>query len=185
MAPTMPRVVTGKMPTSAARSDGKGARFPSRALLSLCAGRSSGFTLIELLVVLSISAVLIAIVPLAVERFYESAEYRGTVRQMLAEIAAARRVSAEEGRAVAFYVDLGGRKYGIEGGQIRSVPAGLAVRATVAGAELSSDGTARIRFFPDGGTTGGAVELLRASGAGVRLRADWLLGQVSQERIAQ
>jgi len=35
--------------------------------------------------------------------------------------------------------------------------------------------------MPEGGSTGGTIELVRPSGAGVNIRVDWLLGQISQE----
>jgi general secretion pathway protein H len=58
------------------------------------------------------------------------------------------------------------------------------VRATVAGTELSAQQEAAIRFLPDGGATGGSIDILRASGQGVRLRVDWLSGRITQEALA-
>jgi len=42
-----------------------------------------------------------------------------------------------------------------------------------------ADRVARIRFYPGGNATGGSVEIVRASGTGVRLQADWLDGRVT------
>ena len=64
---------------------------------------------------------------------------------------------------------------------MRPIPVPLEVRATVAGQELQENGVAAIRFLPDGGATGGSIDIMRPSGAGTRLRVDWLSGRVSQE----
>ena len=49
--------------------------------------------------------------------------------------------------------------------------------------ELSSGQDGAIRFLPEGGATGGSVDIVRPSGSGVRLRVDWLSGRVEQEPI--
>ena len=84
---------------------------------------------------------------------------------------------------IAFTVNLDQRRYHTDGQPVRDIPEPLQVRATVAGSELSSQGAASIRFLPDGGATGGSVEILRPSGAGTRLRVDWLSGHVTQEAL--
>ena len=144
--------------------------------------RTSGFTLIELMVVLAIAAVLLAVAPVALERYRESSEYRDTLRTMAAGLAEARRTAITGGRVVAFSVDLGGRLYGVDGRPTREVPSSLTIRATVADTDLVGN-VARIRFFPGGNATGGSIEVVRQSGAGTRLRTDWLDGRVSMEGL--
>lgn len=146
--------------------------------------RESGFTLVELVVVLAIAAALLAIAPMALQRYRESADYRGTLRTMAAGLAEARRAAVTGGRVVAFSVDLDGRRFGVEGQPARELPESLTVRATVAETELL-DNVARIRFYPGGNATGGSIELVRASGTGARLRTDWLDGRVSIEELFQ
>jgi general secretion pathway protein H len=140
--------------------------------------RQRGFTLLELLVVFAIIGMLLSAAPFAFQRYRESAEYRDTVRTMRADLSAARQLALNTGRAVAFGVDLGERKYGIEGRAPRALPVGLDVRATVADIEMQ-DRVAKIRFFPGGNSTGGSVDIARASGGGVRIRTDWLDGRLT------
>jgi general secretion pathway protein H len=143
--------------------------------------RAAGFTLVELVVAISVAALLLATAPAALDRLYDSMAYRATVRDVLSELKRARNQARQSGEAVAFFVDLQARQFGIDGEAGRSLPAQLEVHAQVAGRELGADGRAAIRFYPDGGATGGSILIERDNGEGVRLRVDWLLGRVSQE----
>lgn len=145
--------------------------------------RARGFTLIELLVVFAIMALLIGLVPVAFDRMRDSAQYRDVLRGMVSDMRFARQQALIGRTEVRFSVDLGARSYHAQGRQVKPIPVPLEVRATVAEAELKSNGAAVIRFLPDGGATGGSVDILRPSGAGTRLRVDWLSGRVSQEML--
>jgi general secretion pathway protein H len=143
-----------------------------------------GFTLVELLVVLAIAAALLAVAPTALQRYRESTDYRDTLRTIAAGLTEARNAAISGGRVVAFSVDMGGRRYGVDGGLTRELPESVIVRATVADTDLVNN-VARIRFFPGGNATGGSIEVIRPSGTGARLRTDWLDGRVSLERLSQ
>jgi len=145
--------------------------------------RGRGFTMVELLVVLAIAGALLTVAPTALHRYRDSAQYRDALRTMTAQLSEARQTAISGGRVVAFRVDLDARQFGVDGRPARDLPDGLSVRATVADTDLVG-GVASIRFFPGGNATGGSIELIRASGAGARLRADWLDGRVTIEPLS-
>lgn len=143
-----------------------------------------GFTLFELLVVFAIAGLLLALVPVSYQRLREVIDYRDTVRTMAADLSAARLAAASTGRGVAFTVDLDLRRYGVEGRNARAIPDGIDVRIVAAETEFVNR-VARIRFFPTGHATGGSIDIMRQSGAGTRLRADWLDGRISMQVLPQ
>jgi general secretion pathway protein H len=144
-----------------------------------------GFTLVELLVVFAVIALLTTVVPPAFDRMRESAQYRDVVRTILSDIRQARHRAIAEGREVRFNVDLRQRMYGLEDRSLKPMPESLRMRATVAHIEISASQVASIRFLPSGGATGGSIDVLRPSGAGVRLTVDWLSGGVAQLPLVQ
>jgi general secretion pathway protein H len=141
-----------------------------------------GFTLIELLVVLAIGALLVGLVPVAFGKMQEGSQYRDTVRSMVSELRQARHQAVSLGQPVTYQVDLNQRQFGIQGKPQRPIPRSLEVKTIVGQLDpLPVNGLAQIVFMPQGGSTGGSIEVVRASGAGVRIRVDWLLGQVTQQ----
>ena len=144
--------------------------------------RARGFTLIELMVVFAIMALLVSLVPALFERMRESAQYRNTLRTMVSDMRSARYRAVSQGVETSFKVNLEQRSFGVDGQTVHDLPESLEIHVVVADTELGE--TAGIRFLPDGGATGGSVDVLRASGSGTRLRVDWLSGSVTQEPLS-
>lgn len=147
------------------------------------ARRARGFTLIELLVVLALLALVTALVPPSFERLRESMQYRDTVRRVLGDLRGARQLALAEGREVRFTIDLPARNFGVEGRVPTALPETLQIHFTAAQIEATAQQKVSIRFHPQGGATGGTVELVRPSGAGTRITVDWLSGGLSQTPI--
>ena len=150
----------------------------------------TGFTLIELLVVLAIGAMLVALVPPAFERLRDVSQYRDTVRALVTELRQARQQAQAYGRTVVFRVNLVERQFGIEGRPFKAIPPSIEIKTTVAqdagqGLSPEANPSPAIAFMPDGGSTGGTVELVRSSGAGVNIKVDWLFGHITQEARRQ
>ena len=143
---------------------------------------SRGFTLLELMVVLAIAALLIASMPFAVIKAYESMQYRATVRHVITGLKQTRLEAMRRGRDVAFVVELDRREYGMEG-KSEQYPEQVELRLVVADTEAGAR-SGSIRFYPDGSSTGGQLDVLCPGGGGVRIQVDWLLGRLSQQALA-
>lgn len=143
-----------------------------------------GFTLIELMVVFAIMALVVAMAPVAYDRLKEGVQYRDTVRSLITQLRSARYAAVSEGVPVRFTVDLKTREYGVPGA-VKEIPESVDLRTIVADREFVPGGSASIVFLASGGSTGGSVEIVRKTGAGTRLRVDWLSGRVTQEPLLQ
>lgn len=149
-----------------------------------CRKGEFGFTLIELLVVLAIGALLVGVVPVAFNKMHDGSQYRETVRAMVMDLRQAHQLAVSQGMAKVFYIDLSKRQYGIEGQSYKSLPATLEVKTIVGNLNSTEAGNdvAKFIFLPEGGSTGGSIEIVRSSGSGSRIQVDWLLGQITQEQ---
>jgi general secretion pathway protein H len=145
--------------------------------------QAGGFTLIELLVVLALLALVVALVPPSFERMRESMQYRDTLRRVLGDLRTARQQAQAEGREVRFSIDLPQRRFGVEGSAQTLLPESLQVHFTAAQIEITNQQMVSIRFHPQGGATGGSVDIVRPSGAGTRITVDWLSGAISQSAL--
>ncbi|MCP5130110.1 MAG: prepilin-type N-terminal cleavage/methylation domain-containing protein [Pseudomonadales bacterium] len=141
--------------------------------------RQRGFTMLELLVAITIVGLLMAVAVPASVTFYESMQYRQAVRDVITALASARYQAVNSGRAqdvaidpVANTIELNGKRTRLPGGL------SLAVHST---RELNRDRLGVIRFYPEGGSSGGDIDLERDNGTGVTISVDWLVGRVSQE----
>ena len=144
--------------------------------------RAKGFTLVELLVVFAIMAMVVGVVPMAFERMREVAQYRDALRGVSSSLRAARQQALIARAETHFVVDLARHSYGVAGSSMTIVPDALQIRVTTAGIEARGQEMA-IRFFPDGGSTGGSIAIVRPSGVGMRMQVDWLSGRVTEEAL--
>lgn len=140
-----------------------------------------GFTLIELIISLAVAALLLTTVPAAMGKLLESARYHATVRDLLSDLRAARTEALLTGRAVHYVIDVNKRSVRY-GNKQRQISDQLSFSAIVAKNMTQADHA--IVFYADGSSSGGSLMVARNSnGEGVRLRVDWLLARISQERF--
>ena len=142
--------------------------------------RDAGFTLIELLVVLAIMGLMLAAV--LPGRFGgEGLELRAAARAMADGLQRARSLAVVSGEETVFAVDVANRQFQGPGDARPAVlppRVRLALR-TVRGAVAGPD-VGGIRFFPDGGSTGGGIVLGESGEDGhqYRISVSWLTGRV-------
>lgn len=137
-----------------------------------------GFTLLELLVVLALATLLIALVPPLISAALPGVELKSSARKVAAGLRLAREEAIRNGLDVALTIDLEDHSYQVEGPFRRvALPKGVELSLVVAETEMGNDQRGAIRFFPDGGSTGGRI-ILAHGGSGWQIGAQWLTGRV-------
>ena len=141
--------------------------------------RQSGFTMVELLVAIAIVGLLMAVAVPGSVRFYQSMQYRQAVRDVLTTLGEARHQAMDKGQAqdVGFDPDELKIQYQED---LLQLPKGFELTVTTA-SEVNRENLGVVRFYPEGGSTGGDIDVVSPSGRGVRISVDWLMGSVSQE----
>lgn len=138
--------------------------------------RQTGFTLVELLMVLAILAMALAIAAPSISRSRGQLVLRSTAYELAGHVRSTRAAAQVSNMEHALTIDPAQRSYWSQG---VVAPRSLAVDVRVMVPESERLGTVagRIRFFPDGGTSGARIVLGDHSGTAVVL-IDWLTGSV-------
>ena len=137
-----------------------------------------GFTLVELLVVLVIASLVLALVGTSISRSISGAEMRQAARKMAASMRYTRTRAIISKSQQVFLVDSEQRSYTAAGRDPVQLPDEMNVQLTTARSELTSETVGGIRFYPDGGSTGGSVAL-ESNGRIYRVDVVWLTGAAS------
>ncbi len=143
--------------------------------------QSRGFTLVELLVVLVISSLVLALVGTSISRSIGGAEMRTAARKLAASLRYTRTRAIITKSETVFLVDTEEHNYTAADRPTVDLPEGMNVLLTTARSELTSENVGGIRFFPDGGSTGGSV-VLEANERLYTINVAWLTGEASVKR---
>lgn len=141
-------------------------------------GKTAGFTLVELMVVMVIIALVMGLVATSISRSISGAESRAAARKIVASLRYTRTRAILDKQEKVFLVDTETRTYTAPGRPVVTLPDGVDVSITTARSELTSEAAGGIRFFPDGGSTGGHVDLL-VNERHYRVDVAWLTGEAT------
>lgn len=144
--------------------------------------RQRGFTLVELMVVMVLIALIMGLVSTSMSRSISSAEARSATRKLVANLRYTRTRAIVEKAEKVFMVDVENRSYQAPGRKSVTLPKDVGLTLTTARSEMTSEDVGGIRFFPDGGSTGGHIELT-INGREYRINVAWLTGEASMERL--
>ena len=140
---------------------------------------TQGFTILELLVAMTIVGMLLtASVPSTI-RFYESMQYRKAIRDVVTTLGSARYRAVNSGKSQDVSINPETKLLVYQEHEVQ-IPELLTV-AVHSAKEVNTDSTGVIRFYPEGGSSGGGIDLERPDGSGVRIAIDWLAGRVTHE----
>ena len=141
--------------------------------------RQRGFTLLALIAAMTVVGIVLAVsVPTSI-RFYESMQYRQAIRDTMTLLAAARHRAISTGEAQDVVINPQ-RRLVILGKERRKLPKTVEIVVNTA-REVNREDAGVLRFYPEGGSSGGGLDIERPGVGGVAIKVDWLLGSVSHE----
>lgn len=143
--------------------------------------KNRGFTLIEILVVMVIIALVMGMVATSMSRSVSGAEARAAARNLVASLRYTRARAVLDKSEQVFEVNTEERSYLAPGRKQVQLPEGVDITVTTARSEITAEDVAGIRFFPDGGSTGGHIELT-VNEREYRVNVAWLTGESSLQR---
>ena len=139
----------------------------------------AGFTLIELLVVLVIMAMAYTLAAPMVFSGVSGTELKASARQLAAGLRKARSEAIARRHETVMLVDVEGHNFQLSGDQrVYRLPKSVAVQLFTAQSELVGGSAGAVRFFPDGGSTGGRITVTSRDRK-YEVDINWLTGQVA------
>jgi general secretion pathway protein H len=141
------------------------------------ASRANGFTLLEMLAVILLIGIAAAAVSISVTQGLASARVRAASSELAGALRAARAQAIVRGRDQNFDLDTRANSYRNVKQQDVRLPKGMRVSITSAKEDQPNDHTGRIRFFPDGSSTGGRITL-QSGKRQWHVNVSWLTGEV-------
>ena len=139
--------------------------------------RANGFTLLEMLAVILLIGIAAAAVSVSVTQGLASARVRAASSELAGAMRATRAQAIVRGQEQNFDVDTQANSYRNVRQQDVRLPKGLRLSITSAKEDQPNDHTGRIRFFPDGSSTGGRITL-QSGERQWHVNVSWLTGEV-------
>lgn len=150
----------------------------SRSRARLGRRRYSGFTLIEIVVVLGIIAVSLTLAPTLFSGALGTVSLKRDARELGSALRHLRSVAIATQAPQALTVDVEARTYAAgDGGGVIPLANANRVEIVTAESEMRDDTIGSIRFFPDGGATGGQI-ILEHGSRRIVVDIDWVTGRV-------
>ncbi|QDE38090.1 type II secretion system protein GspH [Luteibacter pinisoli] len=140
--------------------------------------RVRGFTLFEMLAVIILIGLAAVAVSIPVTQGLASARVNAASGELAAALRYTRTQAIVKGENQALEVDVAHATYRPAGKQAVRLPRDMSVAITSAREDQANATTGRIRFFPDGSSTGGRITLKRGQREW-HVNVGWLTGAVS------
>ncbi len=136
-----------------------------------------GFTLLEMLAVILLIGIAVAAVSVSVTQGLASARINAAAAELAAALRATRAQAIVRGKDQNFDLDTRTDSYLDARQRDVRLPKGMRVSITSAKEDRPNDHTGRIRFFPDGSSTGGRITL-QSGKRQWHVNVSWLTGEV-------
>ena len=139
---------------------------------------SSGFSLIELIVVLVIAGLAVGVAMPRLIGALGSQQYRADLRDLVTLLREARARAASEHQPAGVWIDVEHKRFGRDaGGKTWRLPEETEIELKTIAEQVVSEQIARIRFFPDG-TSSGAELTTVYRGQPFHLDVSWITGRI-------
>ena len=139
--------------------------------------RPGGFTLLEMLAVILLIGIAAAAVSVSVTQGLASARINAASSELAGALRATRAQAIVQAKEQNFDVDTRANSYRDVRQRDVPLPRGLKLSITSASEDRPNDHTGRIRFFPDGSSTGGRITL-QSGRRQWHVNVSWLTGEV-------
>lgn len=140
--------------------------------------RVRGVTLLEMLLVIALIALAGLLAASAMTGGVDGMRLRSSGKQIAAQLRYTRTQALASGQPQRFTLDPVARRWQAPSGHRGEIPPGLEIRFTGARQAQRREREGAIVFFPEGGATGGRIEL-QARQATWRIDVSWVTGEVS------
>ena len=140
-----------------------------------------GFTLLELVVVLFVVVLGFSVIGLNLSSGSDSTQLKAAARDIVSALRYARGQALITHQETTVAVHLGNNSYTVTGrDKLYRIPEAIDITVVTAQTELTGEGTASIRFFADGSSSGGRITLEQDKAAW-KIDINWLTGQIELE----
>ena len=137
-----------------------------------------GFTLIEILVVLALITLILAIIPPMFSNVIDSTQIKSSSRLLVASLKEARSLAITKQKETTLMLDVEKKQFLLNQKQHNlNIPDNTKLQLIAANTEQLNEQLAGIRFFPDGSSTGGRIELSNNNLEYI-IDVNWLTGKI-------
>ncbi len=154
----------------------RGASRPSFSI-----SRSKGFTLIEIIAVIVLVGVIAVVAGVSFAKSLSGAKIQAASRDLVAALRYTRGQAIVKGEQKVLELDLEKNSYQAPGRGTTELPKDMELRLTTAQEELTSENVGRIRFFPDGSSTGGNIAVVLGEREW-KINIGWLTGEITLDK---
>jgi len=127
-------------------------------------------------------ALIAAMVSLSFSKSLSSAKVQAASRNLVAALRYTRGQAIVKGKSTSLELDVENNRYMVPGPRVVNLPANMRMSLLTADSEQTARGSGRIRFFPDGASTGGHISIYLGNEEW-RINVDWLTGGITREEL--
>lgn len=140
--------------------------------------RCQGFTLIEIIIVMLLSGLIAGLVSPGIIKSMNRADIKQTVKSLVSDLRYTRAQAIIKNKEQRILFNLSNKTYTTPKiNKAITIPEGVTVKVQTAQSEIDGEYSAGIRFFTDGGSTGGNVTLIANNKVWV-ININWLTGDI-------